>query len=66
MGGDGCVEVPSSSSLYVWGVCGGGAKRGEPSNALTNQVIVLATYQCTNTPTTLPHSRRGMGACWMC
>ena len=45
----------------VWG----GAKPGELSNPLTNQVTILATYQCTNTPTTLPHSRRGVGACWM-
>ena len=43
----------------------GEAKPWEPSNPLTNQVTIVATYQCTNTPTTLPHSRRGVGACWM-
>ena len=65
MGVDGCVEVPSSSWLCVWGVCGGGAKPSEPSNAMTTKVTILATYQCTNTPTTLVHSWRGVGACWM-
>ena len=43
----------------------GAAKLGDPSNPLTNQVTILATNQCTNTPTTLPHSWRGVGACWM-
>ena len=42
-----------------------GAKPGEPSKPLTNQVTMLATYECTNTPTTLPHKTRGEGACWM-
>ena len=48
--------------VCVWG---GGGKPGVPVNPLTNQVTVLATSQCTNTPTTRPHSRRGVGACWM-
>ena len=47
MGGDGFVEVPSSS-LHVWGVWGGGGQPGEPSNPVTNQVSILTTYQHTN------------------
>ena len=44
----------------VWG----GAKPGEPSNPLTNQVTILATHHRTNALTP-PHSKRGVGACWM-
>ena len=67
VGGDGCVELPSSMSLYVWGVCvGGEGQPREPSDPMTNQVTILATYQCTNAPTKLSHSRRGVQACWMC
>ena len=65
MGGDGCVEVPSSWWLCVWVVCRGKAKPSDASNAMSTKVTILATYQCTNTPTTLVHSRRGVGACWM-
>ena len=47
-------------------VCGGGGGPREPSNPMTNQVSILATYQCTNTPTKLSHRWRGVQACWMC
>ena len=61
VGGVGCVEVPLSWSLYVWCVC-----RGEPNlGSEATQVTILAIYQCTNTPTTLQHSKRGVGGSWV-
>ena len=63
--GDGCVDVPSSSSLYVCG-WGGGGQIWAPKQPSANQVTMLATCQCTNTSTTIPHRRRGPGLFWMC
>ena len=53
----------SLCGVCVWGGGGGGQNWGAKQR--TDQVTILATYQCTNTPTTRPHSRRGVGACWM-